>query len=155
VTGLDGDRLEVVGLSSEQVGEAAAAAGIVLHELRPSRRRSSEAFMRLTHDTVEFQARTAGRRSGGMSAAFAFRGRVTQGHVVRSEWTKLWSLRSTRWALLAACVTMAGLGILIAAVQMAHWNQLSPDDRGRSTRSTSRSEAGTSPSSPSACSACW
>ena len=24
---------------------------------------------------------------------------------------------------------MAGLGILIAAVQMAHWNQLSPDDR--------------------------
>jgi ABC-type transport system involved in multi-copper enzyme maturation permease subunit len=49
--------------------------------------------------------------------------------VVRSEWTKLWSLRSTRWALLLAVVSMAGHGILISAVQMAHWNQMSPDDR--------------------------
>jgi hypothetical protein len=32
----------------------------------------------------------------------AFAGRVTQGHVLRSEWTKLWSLRSTRWSLLFA-----------------------------------------------------
>jgi ABC-2 type transport system permease protein len=54
---------------------------------------------------------------------------VTQRRVVRSEWTKLWSLRSTRWALLASFVGMAGLGILISAVQMAHWNQLHADDR--------------------------
>jgi ABC-2 type transport system permease protein len=54
---------------------------------------------------------------------------VTQRRVVRSEWTKLWSLRSTRWALLVSVVTMAGLGILISAVQMAHWNQMNPDDR--------------------------
>ena len=38
-------------------------------------------------------------------------GRVTQLHVIRSEWTKLWSLRSTRWSLLVAVVGMAGLGI--------------------------------------------
>jgi hypothetical protein len=56
-------------------------------------------------------------------------GRVTQGRVLRSEWTKLWSLRSTRWALLFAVVAMAGLGILVSAVQMAHWNQMSPGDR--------------------------
>jgi ABC-2 type transport system permease protein len=54
---------------------------------------------------------------------------VTQWRVIRSEWTKLWSLRSTRWAIALSVLTMAGLGILISAVQMAHWNQMSPGDR--------------------------
>src|SRR5436305_6071257 len=54
---------------------------------------------------------------------------VTLARVVRSEWTKLWSLRSTRWSLLVSVVAMAGLGILVSAVQMAHWNQLHADDR--------------------------
>jgi ABC-2 type transport system permease protein len=58
-----------------------------------------------------------------------FTGRVTQGHVLRSEWTKLWSLRSTRWSLLFAVISMAGLGVLIAAVSMGHWSHLSPSDR--------------------------
>jgi ABC-2 type transport system permease protein len=56
-------------------------------------------------------------------------GRVTQGRVVRSEWTKLWSLRSTRWSLLAAVVAMAGLGILVAAVQMNRWTHMPLDER--------------------------
>jgi ABC-2 type transport system permease protein len=51
-------------------------------------------------------------------------GRVTQLNVLRSEWTKLWSLRSTRWSLLASFIAMAGLGPLVAAVQMSRWNQL-------------------------------
>jgi ABC-2 type transport system permease protein len=59
----------------------------------------------------------------------AYEGRVTLPNVVRSEWTKLWSLRSTRWSLLASFVAMAGLGPLIAAVQMSRWNQLQPHDR--------------------------
>lgn len=42
--------------------------------------------------------------------------RVTQFRVIRSEWTKLWSLRSTRWSLLAAVIAMAGLGPLIAVI---------------------------------------
>jgi ABC-2 type transport system permease protein len=58
-----------------------------------------------------------------------FTGRVTQLHVLRSEWTKLWSLRSTRWSLLASFVAMAGLGPLVAAVQMGRWSQLSFHDR--------------------------
>jgi ABC-2 type transport system permease protein len=57
------------------------------------------------------------------------RGRVTQAHVLRSEWTKLWTLRSTRWSLLAAVVAMAGLGILVAAVQMSRWTHLDPHER--------------------------
>jgi hypothetical protein len=56
-------------------------------------------------------------------------GRVTLTHVLRSEWTKLWSLRSTRWTLLVAFLGQAGLGALIAAIQMGRWNQLSPHDR--------------------------
>ena len=31
---------------------------------------------------------------------------VSLGRVVRSEWTKLWSLRSTRWSLLVSVVAM-------------------------------------------------
>jgi len=50
--------------------------------------------------------------------------RVTLPNVVRSEWTKLWSLRSTRWTLLVSVIAMAGLGPLVAAVQMSRWNQL-------------------------------
>ncbi|HZU39824.1 MAG TPA: ABC transporter permease [Solirubrobacteraceae bacterium] len=56
-------------------------------------------------------------------------GRVTQWNVVRSEWTKLWTLRSTRWSLLVAFVAMAGLGPLVAAVQMGHWANMDPHER--------------------------
>lgn len=56
-------------------------------------------------------------------------GRVTQLRVLRSEWTKLWSLRSTRWSLLAAVVSMGALGPIIAAVQMGRWSQLRPQER--------------------------
>ncbi|HEY4277431.1 MAG TPA: hypothetical protein VGM91_04365 [Conexibacter sp.] len=54
---------------------------------------------------------------------------VTFGRVVRSEWTKLVSLRSTRWSLLAAVAMMILLAVGIAAVQMGRWNQLSLHDR--------------------------
>jgi ABC-2 type transport system permease protein len=57
------------------------------------------------------------------------RERVTQANVIRSEWTKLWSLRSTRWSLLAAVLAQGLLGILVAAVQMNRWTHLSPHDR--------------------------
>jgi ABC-2 type transport system permease protein len=56
-------------------------------------------------------------------------GRVTQANLARSEWTKLWSLRSTRWSLLAAVFSMVVLAIGISAVQMSRWTSLSPHDR--------------------------
>lgn len=55
--------------------------------------------------------------------------RVTLPRVVRSEWTKLWTLRSTRWSLLLAFVAQAGLGPLIAVISMSRWSHLSPQDR--------------------------
>jgi ABC-2 type transport system permease protein len=56
-------------------------------------------------------------------------GRVTQRRVARSEWTKLWSLRSTRWSLASAMVAMIGLAAGISAVQMNRWTSLEPQDR--------------------------
>jgi ABC-type transport system involved in multi-copper enzyme maturation permease subunit len=56
---------------------------------------------------------------------------VTFGRVLQSEWTKLRTLRSTLWSLLAAVVTMAALGPVVAAVQMSRWSHLSLEDRLR------------------------
>lgn len=55
--------------------------------------------------------------------------RVTLPRVIRSEWTKLWTLRSTRWSLLLAFIAQAGLGPLIAVIEMARWNHLTLQDR--------------------------
>lgn len=41
--------------------------------------------------------------------------RLTTAGVLRSEWTKLWSLRSTRYTLGAVVVLILGLGLLIGA----------------------------------------
>jgi ABC-2 type transport system permease protein len=64
-----------------------------------------------------------------LTSPAVFRGRVTEPRVARSEWTKLWSLRSTRWSLLAAVVSMVGIGLIISAVQMSRWSSLSFHDR--------------------------
>ena len=48
--------LEVHGLTAEQVGDAAASAGIALHELTPQQASLEEAFMNLTRDELEFAA---------------------------------------------------------------------------------------------------
>ena len=47
---------------------------------------------------------------------------VTQRRVLRSEWTKLHSLRSTRVSLLVAAGLIVGLGVLIPAVTVANWS---------------------------------
>jgi len=58
VTFADAERgaLEVHGLTTEQVGDTAAAAGIALHELTPQQASLEEAFMNLTRDEIEFGA---------------------------------------------------------------------------------------------------
>ena len=58
ITFADAERgaLEVHGLTAEQVGDAAAAAGIALHELSPQQASLEEAFMNLTRDELEFAA---------------------------------------------------------------------------------------------------
>src|ERR1700752_5067153 len=56
-------------------------------------------------------------------------GRVTQARVILSEWTKLHSLRSTRWSLFAAVLLTIGLPAIFAAVTSSHWAHMSPHDR--------------------------
>ncbi|MGH2875810.1 MAG: ABC transporter ATP-binding protein [Solirubrobacteraceae bacterium] len=56
--------LEVQGLSSAAVGEAAARHGIVLHELIAQKASLEQAFMRLTGGEVEFQAGLFGDAPG-------------------------------------------------------------------------------------------
>ena len=54
---------------------------------------------------------------------------VTQGQVIRSEWIKLRTVRSS-W--IAACVTVlgiAGIGLLVSYLNDAHWSAMSASSR--------------------------
>ncbi len=57
------------------------------------------------------------------------REQVTQGRVIRSEWTKLRTVRSTSWSLLAATVLTVGFPILASAVISSHWGHRSSGER--------------------------
>jgi ABC-2 type transport system ATP-binding protein len=56
VKAVESSVVEISGLSSEQIGEAAAANRIVLYELTPQEASLEEAFMEMTRDEVEFHA---------------------------------------------------------------------------------------------------
>ena len=55
VTSSEAEVLDVDGLPAEQIGETAAANGIVLHELTPQQASLEDAFMELTSDDVEYR----------------------------------------------------------------------------------------------------
>jgi ABC-2 type transport system permease protein len=57
------------------------------------------------------------------------RGRVTQLGVFKSEWTKLYSLRSTRYALLATVIMTIGFGLIAAAFNVSRWSSMSAHDK--------------------------
>ena len=56
-------------------------------------------------------------------------GRVTQARVVISEWTKLRSVRSSRWSLLAAFLLTVGIAAVACTVVAHHYPQMSPHDK--------------------------
>ncbi len=57
------------------------------------------------------------------------RSRVTQAGVFRSEWTKLYSLRSTRYSLLATAILTIGFGIIASAANASRWSSMTAADR--------------------------
>lgn len=57
------------------------------------------------------------------------RGRAGIAGTLRSEYTKIRSVRSTFWTLLALAVVCIGLGALVSYGIGSHWNQASPSDR--------------------------
>lgn len=67
ITGSERDLLEVQGLTSAQVGAAAAEHRIVLHELVPQKASLEQAFMRLTGGEVEYHAELFGGQPGAES----------------------------------------------------------------------------------------
>jgi ABC-2 type transport system permease protein len=64
-----------------------------------------------------------------MSALSASLAGVTQRRVAVSEWTKLRSVRSTRWTLLVTLLLIIGIGLLACAVFEARWPHLGADER--------------------------
>jgi ABC-2 type transport system ATP-binding protein len=58
--------LEIAGLTAEQIGEAAAASGLVLHELTPQQASLEEAFMELTREDVEFHTAVVPEPEGAL-----------------------------------------------------------------------------------------
>ena len=142
--------LEVTGLSAEAVGDLAAAQGIALHELTPQMASLEDAFMELTHESLEFHgehdrpaflAAPGGRRRRGGPAVTAVGGVVGSavpppgrrhagaGGQLRAEWTKLRTVRSTTWTLVVTVVAVVGIGALATAVTAAHWRNGGIADR--------------------------
>jgi ABC-2 type transport system ATP-binding protein len=62
-----GGSLAVTGMSAAAIGDLAGKNGIVLHELSPQEASLEEAYMELTHDSVEY--RTGGSATPGVSTA--------------------------------------------------------------------------------------
>ncbi|MEU9738958.1 ATP-binding cassette domain-containing protein [Micromonospora chersina] len=60
ITGGEPGLLEVTGLTREQVGDRAAAAGLTLHELSATEASLEEAFMTMTRDAVEYAGTSEG-----------------------------------------------------------------------------------------------
>lgn len=55
----------------------------------------------------------------------------TLARVARSEWTKMWSLRSTWWSLGATLALVVGLGALFSTAVLSRWDRLDPAERLR------------------------
>lgn len=57
---LEGDAIAmIIGLEANQVGEIAFQHGVEIHELAPQKQTLEDAYMKLTQDSVQFQAKSA------------------------------------------------------------------------------------------------
>jgi ABC-type transport system involved in multi-copper enzyme maturation permease subunit len=72
---------------------------------------------------------TATATASPAAATASPRGRVTLARVVRGEWIKLFSLRSSWITLAVAVVAVIGLGTLFSAVTNAHWSEIRAGER--------------------------
>src|SRR5262249_43659472 len=71
------------------------------------------------------------RRRAGPVTAVPFVGAVTPARVLRSEWTKLRTLRSSLYCLAAAAAVLIGLAAAFAAADVSRWDQMSAQDRAQ------------------------
>jgi ABC-2 type transport system permease protein len=68
-------------------------------------------------------------RPGPAAPASGGPGPAGLGRLLRCEWTKIWSVRSTAWSLAILVVGGIGLSVLIAGVMAARWDTISVADR--------------------------
>jgi ABC-2 type transport system permease protein len=52
-------------------------------------------------------------------------------HVLRSEWTKFWSVRSTMWTFVALVVVTVGISALLCLAVAANWDDIDAADRAQ------------------------
>jgi ABC-2 type transport system permease protein len=52
-------------------------------------------------------------------------------HVVRAEWTKFWSVRSTMWTFMALVVVTIGISALLCLAVAVNWSDIKPADRAQ------------------------
>jgi ABC-2 type transport system permease protein len=52
-------------------------------------------------------------------------------HVVRAEWTKFWSVRSTMYTFLSLIVVTIGISALLCLAVAANWDDIKPADRAQ------------------------
>ena len=57
------------------------------------------------------------------------KGRANLMGTIRSEFTKIRSVRSTYWTMLVLFVITIGIGVLISWLTASHWNQASASQR--------------------------
>ena len=72
---------------------------------------------------------TAGPASTSEDSDFLTVEPVTPARVLRSEWIKMRSLRSTALTLLAGIVSMVALGWIFGWANNANWSELNPDEQ--------------------------
>ena len=123
-------------MEAPRIGELAASASIVLHELTPLAS-LEDAFMELTSGSLEFgrhgpdPVAASGRECPMTSAspvtparvpAVPSAGRAGFGGLLRAEWTKIRSVRSTVWTLIVFVVITVGFTTLFTWLTVANWN---------------------------------
>ncbi|MEU5879565.1 ABC transporter permease subunit [Spirillospora sp. NPDC047279] len=57
--------------------------------------------------------------------------RATFGNVLSSEWTKIMTVKSTFWTMIAAVIVTIGLSLLLALAFTSAWDQMKPADRAQ------------------------
>lgn len=104
----------------------AAVPGQLVRGARSSALRTNEGF-------VNWRDASAARRHGATRAAVGgLPGMgVSQWRVIRAEWTKLHSVRSTKVVLGVAVGLIVGLALAVAAVYTSQWDKLSPVEQNR------------------------
>ena len=78
----------------------------------------------MQHATAEEVATTVPVGRGPGAGLPAARGRAGLRGTLRSELTKIWSVRSTYWSLIALAVITVGLGALLCFAKAQHFSQL-------------------------------